>query len=86
MVRPLFVTALLLVTVPVMAQNPQPTDPTNPTVQLAPPNAPSPPPERIALPAKEDPSNRVARESGAITPPNGTPVLPQPGVNPSVPK
>ena len=73
MLRPLSLTALLLVTAPVMAQNPQPTSPTNPTVQLAPPNAPSPPPERIAPAAKGDLSNRLARQNGTITPPDVDP-------------
>jgi hypothetical protein len=94
MLRLLSVTALLLVTAPVMAQNPQPTDPTNPTVPMAPPNAPSPPPERIAPAAKGNLSDRLARENGTITPPNvdpgmtvtppprtgaRTPIIPPPG-------
>ena len=38
-----------------------------------PPNAPSPPPERIAPAVKGDLSNRLARQNGTITPPNVDP-------------
>jgi hypothetical protein len=74
-----------------LAQSPQST---NPTVPVAPRNAPAPaPPEKIA-PADGDLSNRMSRQKGMIKPPNvdpgmnvtppargsaSTPVIPPPG-------
>jgi hypothetical protein len=93
MVRALSFTTLLLIAVPAMAQNPQPTSPTNPTVPVAPPNSASPPPEKIA-PSDGSLSGRLAQQKGTITPPNvdpgmtvsppahngaKTPVIPPPG-------
>ena len=93
MLRTLSLTALTLVAVPAMGQNPQPASPANPTVQVAPPNAASPPPEKIA-PANRDLSSRLSRNKGTIDPPNvdpgmtvkpparsgaTTPVIPPPG-------
>ncbi len=93
MLRTLSLTALGLIATPVLAQNPQPASPANPTVQVAPPNAASPPPEKIA-PADRDMSRRLSQQKGAIDPPNvdpgmtvnpparngaKTPVIPPPG-------
>ncbi|HEY4044806.1 MAG TPA: hypothetical protein VGM32_23575 [Rhodopila sp.] len=93
MLRMLSVTALLLIGTQAVAQNPQPTAPTNPTVPMAPPNAPSPPPEKIA-PPDGDLSSRLSQQKGTIKPPNvdpgmtvtppprsgaKTPVIPPPG-------
>jgi hypothetical protein len=84
---------MILAAAPAMAQNPQPAPPANPTVQVAPPNAASPPPEKIAPPAR-DMSSRLSRQKGTIDPPNvdpgmtvnppahsgtRTPVIPPPG-------
>jgi hypothetical protein len=94
MLRTLSVTAVLLMAAPAMAQNPQPASPSNPTVQVAPPNAASPPPEKIAPPSGGDMSNRLSLQRGTINPPNvdpnmtvrppahtgtTTPVIPPPG-------
>jgi hypothetical protein len=93
MLRTLSLTALILVAAPAIAQNPQPAPPANPHVQVAPPNAPSPPPEKIA-PAGPDMSSRLSQQKGTIDPPNVdpgmavsppahsggmTPVIPPPG-------
>jgi hypothetical protein len=93
MLRALSLTALLLAAAPALAQNPQSTSPQNPTVPVAPPNAPAPPPEKIA-PAHGNLSDRLARHDGTITPPDvdpgmtvkpppnsvgKTPVIPPPG-------
>lgn len=94
MLRTLSAAALILVTVPALAQNPQPT---NPTVPVAPPHAAAPPPERIAPPdsmSSGNMSTRLSQQKGTITPPNvdpgmtvspparsgaATPVIPPPG-------
>lgn len=77
MLRTLSVTALILVAVPAMAQNPQPTSPTNPTVPVAPPSAASPPPEKIAPPdgtmQNGTMSDRLSQQKGTIKPPNVDP-------------
>jgi hypothetical protein len=93
MLRTLSLTALILVAAPALAQNPQPAPPTNPTVPIAPPNAASPPPEKIA-PSNGNLSDRLSQQKGTITPPNVdpgmnvtpppnsgsvTPVIPPPG-------
>jgi hypothetical protein len=93
MLRTLSVTAVILIAAPAMAQNPQPASPSNPTVQLAPPNSAAPPPEKIAPPT-HDLSNRLSQQRGTIDPPNvdpnmtvhppahtgaTTPVIPPPG-------
>jgi hypothetical protein len=93
MTRTLSLSALVLIAAPAMAQNPQPASPANPTVQVAPPNAASPPPEKIA-PANRDMSSRLSQQKGMINPPNVdpgmtvsppahgagvTPVIPPPG-------
>ncbi len=93
MVRMLSLTALILTAAPALAQNPQPASPANPTVPVAPPNAASPPPEKIA-PADRDMSSRLSQQKGTINPPNvdpgmtvspparsggKTPVIPPPG-------
>jgi hypothetical protein len=100
MLRTLSISAFALIVAPAMAQNPQPTTPSNPTVQVAPPNAPAPPPEKIA-PHTPDLSNHLSQQKGTINPPNvdpsmtvqpsprsgTTPVIPPPGSpggNPSV--
>ena len=89
MPRPLSLTAVILTAVvasaaSALAQNPQPASPTNPTVPMAPPNAPAPPPEKIAPPSgplssgpsssgstgRGDLSNRLSRQQGTIAPPN----------------
>jgi hypothetical protein len=93
MLRTLSVTAAILIAAPAMAQNPQPASPSNPTVQVAPPNAAAPPPEKIAPPDRSM-SNRLSQQRGTIDPPNvdpnmtlhppaqsgaTTPVIPPPG-------
>jgi hypothetical protein len=93
MLRTLSLTALILAAVPALAQNPQSAPPTNPTVPIAPPNAASPPPEKIAPPSGNL-SGRLSQQKGTITPPNVdpgmtvtpppnsgsvTPVIPPPG-------
>jgi hypothetical protein len=87
MLRTLSVIVVISITAPAMAQNPHPTSPTNPTLPLAPSNAPSPPPERIA-PAEGDLSHRLARENGTIIPPKvdpGMTVSPPPRAGASMP-
>ena len=65
------------------AQNPQPTAPNEAHPTVAPPNAPAPPPERIA-PADRNPgdnlSNRLSRNQGTLQPP-----AVDPGINVPVP-
>ena len=93
MLRSLSFSALILAAGPVLAQNPQSTNPANPTVPVAPPNAPTPPPERIA-PTNNSLSDRLSQQKGTIAPPNvdpgmtvsppqtgstTTPVIPPPG-------
>jgi hypothetical protein len=93
MLRRLSLGALILAAGPVLAQNPQSTGPANPTVPIAPPNAPTPPPERIA-PSDGNMSGRLSQQKGTIAPPNvdpgmsvsppagragTTPVIPPPG-------
>ena len=85
--------ALTFAAAPALAQNPQLTSPTNPTVPIAPPNAPSPPPERI-VPGAGTMSQHLSQQKGTIAPPNvdpgmtvqpsgrgaaTTPVIPPPG-------
>jgi len=75
-----FVVAAFLATgASAWAQNPQPSAPENPTVQVAPQNAPSAPPERIA-PSGRAPSgaagtlsDQLSRQHGTISPPNVDP-------------
>jgi hypothetical protein len=71
MLRLLYIGAGLLVAVPALAQNPQPTNPSSPTHPVGPPNAASPPPEKIAPPVV--PSAPLARHNGIITPPKVDP-------------
>jgi hypothetical protein len=93
MLREFSVIALMLLSAPTLAQNPQSTSPANPTVPVLPPNAPPAPPERIA-PPNTDMSDRLSERKGTITPPNvdpgmavmppangvgTTPVIPPPG-------
>lgn len=93
MLRAFSVTALILLGVPALAQNPQGASPANPTVPVAPPSAPTPPPERI-VPPDTNLSNRLSQQKGTIKPPNvdpgmtvappsqgagTTPVIPPPG-------
>ena len=94
MLRALTVSALILLAAPALAQNPQTTSPANPTVPIAPPNAPTPPPERVA-PSSGNLSDRLSQQKGTIAPPNvdpgmtvsppangatgTTPVIPPPG-------
>jgi len=62
---------------PALAQNPQPAPPGVTTPRMAPPNAPTPPPEKIAPPAKgvlgptghDNLSDRLARRQGTLQPP-----------------
>ena len=79
MLQTLSLTALLLAATPLLAQNPQSTSPANPTVPLAPPSGPSPPPEKIAPSdgntAPGNLSNRLSQQKGTITPPNVDPGL-----------
>jgi hypothetical protein len=93
MSRTLSLIAFTLIAGPAIAQNPQPAPPSNPHVQVAPPNSASPPPEKIA-PADRDMSSKLSRQNGTIDPPNVdpgmtvsppahsrgmTPVIPPPG-------
>lgn len=93
MLRTLSLAALIVAAAPALAQNPQSTAPTNPTVPVAPPNNASPPPEKIA-PPQGGLSDRLSQQKGMITPPNvdpgmtvtpprnsgaTTPVIPPPG-------
>jgi hypothetical protein len=77
MLRILSLTALIMASAPALAQNPQPTSPQNPTVPVAPPNAPSPPPEKIAPAnghlANGNMSEGLARHNGMIRPPDVDP-------------
>ena len=66
------VPAGMLVAVPARSQNPQPSSPVNPTVPVAPPNAASPPPEKIVLP-DGDLNTNLSKRRGIITPPNVDP-------------
>jgi hypothetical protein len=72
MLRTLSLTALLLAATPALAQNLQTAAPDNPTVPIAPPNAASPPPEKIA-PADGNLSSHMSQQKGTITPPNVDP-------------
>ena len=72
MVRPHYLVALLLSTTPALAQTPQSASPANPTVPIAPPNATSPPPEKMA-PSDGSLSNHLSQQQGTITPPNVDP-------------
>jgi hypothetical protein len=57
------------------AQNPQPAPPGVVHPPMAPPNAPSPPPEKIAPPDKDAQSgtmsDRLAKQHGTLQPPSG---------------
>ncbi len=90
---PVLPTTELATTGTALAQNPQPTAPTNPTVPVAPPSAPTPPPEQVA-PSSGDMSSKLSQQRGMIKPPNvdpgmtvappangtaTTPVIPPPG-------
>ncbi len=83
MLRTLTATAVILMAAPAMAQNPQPTSPSNQGVQVAPPSAAAPP-EKIAPPSQGIPlnqgippnqgmSDRLSQQRGTITPPNVDP-------------
>jgi hypothetical protein len=72
MLRTFSLTALILVAPPALAQNLQPATPANPTVPVAPRNAPSPPPERIA-PFNGNRTDQLSRQKGTIAPPNVDP-------------
>jgi hypothetical protein len=93
MLRTLSLSAFILAGTAALAQNPQPASPSNPTVAVAPPNAPAPPPEKIA-PSSGNLSDRMSQQKGTIAPPNvdpgmtvhppqnssaTTPVIPPPG-------
>lgn len=93
MLRMLSLTAALFAAIPAMAQNPQGAQPANPSVPVAPRDAP---PERIA-PSDGRPtggntlSNQMSRQGGTVTPPNvdpGMTVRPPPnsaGTTPVIP-
>jgi hypothetical protein len=72
MLRTLSVAGLILAATPALAQNPQPASPADPSVTVAPPNAASPPPEKIA-PSGGNLSDRLSRQKGTIAPPNVDP-------------
>ena len=91
--RTLSLTALILAATPAVAQTTLPTSPANPTVPVAPPNAASLPPEKIAPPDGELNTGPSQRKT-TITPPDidpamtvrppsdttsRTPVIPPPG-------
>ena len=95
MLRTLSLSALILTSAPALAQNPQPAPPANPTVPVAPPNAASPPPEKIAPDQIGSMSNRLSHQKGTIDAaecrsghegqsapeqPRTTPVIPPPGL------
>jgi hypothetical protein len=72
MLRIVSLIALIVAAAPALAQNPQAASPANPTVPVAPPNAASPPPEKIA-PPDGTMSERLSQKKGTITPPNVDP-------------
>jgi hypothetical protein len=61
--------ALVLAAAAAQAQNPQPAAPENPTVQVAPQNSPSPPPERIAPSGGTTLSEQLSKGRGTVEPP-----------------
>jgi hypothetical protein len=69
MKRLLFCSALILAVPAAQAQNPQPTGPENPTVTVAPQNAPSPPPEKIAPSGSTTLSDQLSKGRGTVVPP-----------------
>ena len=74
--RIILAAAVLAIAAPAAhAQNPQPAPPGDPHTSLAPPNAPTPPPEQIA-PAAHDPataqgnlSDKLSQQQGMLHPP-----------------
>lgn len=72
--RTLSLTALFLSATLAMAQTPPPTFPANPTVPVAPPNAASVPPEKIAPPDGEL-NTRPSQRKTTITPPDFDPAM-----------
>ena len=78
--------AVLAIAAPAaLAQNPQPASPGDPHTSLAPPNAPTPPPEQIA-PGARGPatqgnlSDKLSRQQGMLQPPTV-----DPGINATPP-
>src|ERR1700733_12057166 len=61
--------ALLLAVSSAQAQNPQPASPENSTVQVAPQNLPSPPPEKIAPSGGTTLSEQLSKGRGTVEPP-----------------
>lgn len=86
--RNILAAAVLAIAVPAAhAQNPQPAPPGEPHTSLAPPNAPSPPPEQIAPDANGrstaqagNLSDKLSRQQGTLQPPNV-----DPGINAAPP-
>jgi hypothetical protein len=89
MKRLLFCSALVLAAVSAQAQTSQPTLRDNPTVPVAPQNAPSVPPERIAPSGGATLSDRLSKGRGTVAPPKnvdpGMTVSPSPGTAGSMP-
>jgi hypothetical protein len=78
--RTILPAAVLAIAAPVaQAQNPQPAPPGDPHPTLAPPNAPTPPPEQIAPGANDHTaqtgslSDKLSRQQGTLQPPNVDP-------------
>jgi hypothetical protein len=69
MTRFLVCCALLLTAASARAQNPQATSPENPSVQVAPQNSPSPPPERVAPSGGTTLSEQLSKGHGMVAPP-----------------
>lgn len=70
MKRILFVASLALSAGPALAQNPQTGAPQNPVVPMAPQNAPTTPPERVAPSTRDgNLSNQLSRSHGTVSPP-----------------
>lgn len=86
--RNILAAAVLAIAAPAaLAQNPQPAPPGDPHTSLAPPNAPTPPPEQIAPGASDrstaqagNLSDRLSRQQGTLQPPNV-----DPGINATPP-
>ncbi len=65
----LFCSALILAVPAAQAQNPQPATPENPTVTVAPQNAPAAPPEKIAPSGGTTLSEQLSKGRGTVVPP-----------------
>lgn len=74
MKRLLFCSALIVGSAAAHAQNPQSASPENPSVPVAPQNAPSAPPEQIAPSGRNGTlSEQLSKQRGTVRPPNVDP-------------